>query len=128
MKTCPKCGKEVNDNAKFCGGCGNKFQEVAAGGPVCPKCGNQLKPGAKFCGKCGTKIEVGTAQPAANASAKDLERDSRGYVRWTMLPGQVAVKIDSQEVNAWNEVKGIVTTIPRPKSSEPQRSLIPLRF
>ena len=108
MKTCPKCGKEVNDNAKFCGGCGNKFQEVAAGGPVCPKCGNQLKPGAKFCGKCGTKIEVGTAQSAANASAKDLERDRRGYVRWTMLPGQVAVKIDSQEVNAWNEVKGIV--------------------
>ena len=108
MKTCPKCGKEVNDNAKFCGGCGIKFQEVAAGGPVCPKCGNQLKPGAKFCGKCGTKIEAGTAQSAANAPAKDLERDSRGYVRWTMLPGQVAVKIDSQEVNAWKEVKGIV--------------------
>jgi len=107
MKTCPKCNKELKDAAKFCGGCGYKFpdEQATAGGPLCPKCGNQLKPGAKFCGKCGTKLDA----PAAQAGdAKGLEQlGTSGFVRWTMLPGQVAVRISEDEINACGKIKGI---------------------
>ena len=105
MKICPKCNKELKDTAKFCGGCGYKFPVEAPLGTAtnsCPKCGNQLKPGAKFCGKCGTRIQTvaapqnaeGTVQP----DAKQLEAvGGSGFVRWTMLPGQIAVKITEKE-------------------------------
>ena len=42
MKTCPKCGKELKDEAKFCGGCGYKFPvadstgNAGGAGTVCP--------------------------------------------------------------------------------------------
>lgn len=107
MKTCPKCKKELKETAKFCGGCGHKFPvpeasaAIAKGdGGVCPKCGNTLKPGAKFCGKCGTRIQV---------ESKQLESvGNSGFVRWTMLPGQIAVKITEKEFIDYGKVRGLV--------------------
>lgn len=111
MKTCPKCNRELKDEAKFCGGCGYKFPMSAApavptsSGTTCPKCGNLLKPGAKFCGKCGTKLSDAGAVP----QSKQLEAvGNNGYIRWTMQPGQVAVKISEDEVAACGNVRGIV--------------------
>lgn len=107
MKTCPKCNKEAKDTAKFCGGCGYKFpdEQAAVVGAICPKCGDVLKPGAKFCGKCGTKLD---AAPAAPADTKGMELlGNSGFVRWTILPGQIAVKITESEVEACGKIKGI---------------------
>lgn len=113
MKTCPKCNKELKDTAKFCGGCGYKFpaaDDAPKAGPTCPECGNVLKPGAKFCGKCGTKLAATPTPEAAKdgAQQKDLARvGSGGFIRWTMLPGQVAVRISEEEIEACGKVKGI---------------------
>ncbi len=52
---CPKCGNELEENARFCGKCGApvKLRKVA----ICPGCGNELKKGARFCTRCGTQVE-----------------------------------------------------------------------
>lgn len=115
MKNCPYCNKELKDTAKFCGGCGKRLQDAvpppvkSADAVVCPKCGNQLRPGAKFCGKCGTKIETVQVQPdSVQPSSKQLEQvGNSGFVRWTMLPGQIAVKITEAEFEACGKIKGI---------------------
>lgn len=109
MKTCPKCNKELKDTAKFCGGCGYKFPDAAsaseaAAGVTCPKCGNTLKSSAKFCGKCGNKIET----VPQSVDGKNLERVGNGeFIRWTMLPGQIAVKITESEIGACGKIRGI---------------------
>lgn len=120
MKNCPQCNKEVKDAAKFCGGCGYRFPAVQeapkeVAGSTCPKCGNPLRPNAKFCGKCGTKLLIAptqeTVKAAADAQTKDLSRvGNGGFIRWTMLPGQVAVRISEEEIEACNKphpAKGI---------------------
>lgn len=61
---CPKCGKEVEEDAKFCGYCGAALEPIK-GEEVrrrfCPKCGAELREGENFCNACGTKVgEVGT--------------------------------------------------------------------
>lgn len=77
---CPKCGANVNANAKFCPECGGKIgaqdsiacpkcgASVAANSKFCPecgqamsgscpKCGAKVKAGVKFCPECGAKIK-----------------------------------------------------------------------
>ena len=49
-KTCPNCGAQMQDNAKFCFECGTAFEQK------CPNCGNKIIPGAKFCPECGQKL------------------------------------------------------------------------
>ncbi len=111
MKTCPKCGKELKDEAKFCGGCGYKFPvadstgNAGGAGTVCPSCGNPLKPGAKFCGKCGSKI--GDVTGTSQNSGVDITKQA-SFIQWNILPGQLALKIDSKEIAAYGRVKGIV--------------------
>ncbi len=110
MKTCPKCGKELKDEAKFCGGCGYKFPvadstgNAGGTGNVCPSCGNPLKPGAKFCGKCGSKI--GDVAGNSQNSGADISKQA-SFIQWNILPGQLALKIDSKEIAAYGRVKGI---------------------
>ena len=120
MKICPKCNKELKDTAKFCGGCGYKFPVEAASETVqkesvnsCPNCGSLLKSGAKFCGKCGARIQAvaapQNADNAAQSDAKQLEAvGNSGFVRWTMLPGQIAVKITEKEFDDYGKIKGLV--------------------
>ena len=48
---CPKCRSENPNEAKFCGGCGHRF-EIA-----CPECGKNSPAGNKFCHECGHKFE-----------------------------------------------------------------------
>lgn len=77
---CPKCGKSLPMNAKFCLECGEKLEVpgdseilcptcgvkthkgkfcMGCGGPlnsVCPGCGKEVPPGGKFCLECGQKL------------------------------------------------------------------------
>lgn len=115
MAQCPKCGKELKAGAKFCGGCGAKVEAAAA--PVedavkCPKCGASLKPGKKFCGACGAKIEAAAPAPAASSNAAPAAQSKdfsliANYIRWNMLEGQIAVKIDENDIAAYGKVKGL---------------------
>lgn len=82
MATCPNCGSQVRDGAKFCQVCGSLLSQAApaASKPaptatsepmVCPKCGApRTSPKQKFCGKCGTRFEL-TPGGAAPQLASD---------------------------------------------------------
>ena len=48
---CKKCGKDLPDNALFCGYCGGCV------GRVCKVCGARLKQDMQYCPECGTAIE-----------------------------------------------------------------------
>ena len=60
MKTCPHCGSEVIDNAKFCNNCGSEINPDEINNKnsqnTCPNCGHEVGTGMKFCESCGTKI------------------------------------------------------------------------
>lgn len=55
---CPKCGKEMEGEARYCSGCGTYLweenQPKEEQERLCANCGNPLKKDARFCGKCGT--------------------------------------------------------------------------
>ncbi len=51
-KPCPKCGKQVSGDARFCPECG---AELA---PACPSCGKAVRAGDLFCRSCGSKLEI----------------------------------------------------------------------
>lgn len=117
MKNCPKCGKELKDTARFCGGCGAKLEvavpEASHQGNACQKCGNPLKPGAKFCVKCGAKQE--SAAPAQQPVATHLQTEATvpdmrtigSFIQWNILPGQLAVKIDENDISKYGKVQAI---------------------
>lgn len=56
MIKCPKCGEELEEDAKFCTYCRAKIVSE------CPKCKKILKPNAKFCSECGTPLEEFSAE------------------------------------------------------------------
>ena len=51
---CKNCGKELADNAKFCGGCGSKIEAEPANENTCPACGAPVPANAGFCTICGS--------------------------------------------------------------------------
>ena len=53
MKTCPNCGGEIKDSAKFCRHCGKKIQQQTEQ-DVCKLCGAKLAYDGK-CSVCGAK-------------------------------------------------------------------------
>lgn len=62
---CPKCGAEVDKDAKFCPSCGAQMpekpveepkEEPKPVKPVCAKCGAVLEEGQKFCMVCGEPV------------------------------------------------------------------------
>ena len=59
-KPCPSCGQFVDQNAKFCGFCGNKVVECEPADISdrieCPNCGQRIAANAKFCNYCGSSI------------------------------------------------------------------------
>ncbi|HSG84980.1 MAG TPA: adenylate/guanylate cyclase domain-containing protein, partial [Candidatus Limnocylindrales bacterium] len=48
--TCPACGTENREGAKFCSECGSAMAAV------CPGCASPVTTGAKFCPECGTRL------------------------------------------------------------------------
>lgn len=68
MITCPKCNKELSDDAKFCDGCGAQIFETI----FCPNCGKQTSTEFAFCQSCGASITEAPAEekPAAAPAGK----------------------------------------------------------
>ena len=55
--TCPKCGKAVPQNAKFCLECGTKIEQLTENEMICPNCGKKTAKG-NFCMECGSKLQL----------------------------------------------------------------------
>lgn len=119
MKNCVKCGKEISDTAKFCGYCrakqdGFENDVITSKGIICPACQHGNSPTAKFCGKCRhslTDIERETLH-ANSYENLHYENDKNidkyhGFITWSVLPGQLAVKIDEKEIDSYGFVKGL---------------------
>ena len=76
---CKKCGRKLNDGARFCPGCGTQIivkqssQAVSSAGHVCLACCAPLRKGVAFCMKCGTKVkaEVSPVCTACGAPLRD---------------------------------------------------------
>jgi predicted ATPase/class 3 adenylate cyclase len=56
--SCPSCGTENPERARFCMSCGASLQRT------CPSCGAEAPPGAKFCIECGAGLQAEAAAPA----------------------------------------------------------------
>jgi len=80
-KRCSKCGKELIEGKRFCGGCGQAVAAAADPPPVpvatpaaaasaCSNCGKPLVPGKRFCGFCGNPVVA--AAPVAERSVTDV--------------------------------------------------------
>lgn len=52
--TCADCGRENDDDAVFCVGCGARLEPLPRS---CPECETVNEPDARFCKKCGTRLE-----------------------------------------------------------------------
>ena len=118
MKKCNHCGKILKDTAKFCSNCGPTFvseiitvedAKAFASSEICPQCGTPIKPGKKFCGACGAKIEGADSQqaPKTENASQDNFTLLGSYIRWNILDGQIAVKIDEKDIAAYGKVKGL---------------------
>lgn len=53
MRKCPNCGKENNDNAKFCIECGASLSDHNL---RCPRCNAVTNANSKICPKCGYRF------------------------------------------------------------------------
>ena len=65
MPFCSNCGKQVNEESKFCPECGfsltgetynSNFQQNNASGTICPKCGSLIPFGNVSCTRCGALL------------------------------------------------------------------------
>ena len=61
--TCPACGHDNREAARFCDSCGRPLEAR------CPACGQPARPGARFCDGCGTPLAPSSVQPAAASRA-----------------------------------------------------------
>jgi class 3 adenylate cyclase len=70
MISCPHCGSQNPEPARFCIECGTAFSVV------CPQCGAGNPPRAKFCAQCGARLTAGKtlAPDASRAGAKSAPR------------------------------------------------------
>ncbi len=85
---CDKCGKNVADNAIFCGYCGNEILRKPLNvkeNLVCPKCNIEFTYKHVFCDKCGAKLAV-PQSPAAKPQ-NDLPNDPKINYRASILFG-----------------------------------------
>ena len=56
-QTCPNCGSQIPENAKFCIECGTKVEMHKQNTVICPNC-KQTVIKSKFCSECGFKIST----------------------------------------------------------------------
>jgi class 3 adenylate cyclase len=93
---CPKCESENREGAKFCLGCGERFELK------CPKCGKTLPFLAKFCDECGHNLSL-----PSEPSPQDLSLDEKLAKIQRYLPKGLTEKILSQRDKIEGERKQV---------------------
>ncbi|MCD8215185.1 MAG: zinc ribbon domain-containing protein [Clostridiales bacterium] len=58
---CPSCGKEIDNDSKFCPYCGESIEKR------CPACGGVVPKANRFCAKCGADTEIGNIETETTA-------------------------------------------------------------
>ncbi len=93
---CPKCEFENREGAKFCLGCGERFELK------CPKCGKTLPFLAKFCDECGHNLSL-----PSEPSSRDLAFDEKLAQIQRYLPKGLTEKILAQRGTIEGERKQV---------------------
>ena len=71
---CPKCGKQIKDDARFCGYCGCQIQTKK----VCPICNHEVEMDMIYCSYCGNKI-VNDTKPTVNPAKQNNQNQVNTY-------------------------------------------------
>jgi len=92
---CQYCGKEIDDNVKYCTHCGKRVVEddsadnqPTAGLHVCPVCGSDVSPEDRFCMSCGAPLNE---NPDRTAALNYLTEDDSVANEATTVMGSGAV-------------------------------------
>ena len=101
IRNCTKCGREVAEGKRFCGGCGQAMPMVAAPAqpepatPTCAKCGVATSLGKRFCTRCGNPIN--TTMPGVLTESSPVgqaESAEAGRGDFEVLPAFISAKQD----------------------------------
>jgi class 3 adenylate cyclase/tetratricopeptide (TPR) repeat protein len=98
-RTCPNCGEQNPEHARFCMSCGTELA------PRCPNCGTENPSGAKFCMACGTELGApvaATPAPPPKAPEAPPEERRQATVLFADLSGYTAAaeRMDPEAVKA----------------------------
>lgn len=66
---CSNCGRENQDDALFCAGCGEGLSLA------CSQCGRSNDPHSAFCAGCGNSLVAGNGHPAVASTTGSPSRD-----------------------------------------------------
>ncbi len=81
-KKCPKCGKPVKNDARFCGECG---QPLGGGIVKCAVCNTDNSSDAAYCKSCG--------RPLAENSVAEIQRH-----HWARKENDFAIRMESNDL------------------------------
>ena len=97
MPFCSNCGKEIENNARFCSGCGSPQNTTPADnqgqrkikfeGEVhkCPQCGEVLDSFTTVCPSCGYELRGATATNAVKEFAAKLDTATTEYQKESII-------------------------------------------
>lgn len=101
IRNCTNCGREVAVGKRFCAGCGQSMNLLAATdepAPTilsCAKCGVAISPGKRFCTRCGQPID--TAMPVVLTESSPIgqaESPETGKLTVEMSHGVIPAEQD----------------------------------
>lgn len=134
MAFCSKCGKEIEDGAAFCGGCGAAIgateqkndgkRKIAFDGEIhkCPNCGEILKGFESVCSACGCEIRGVKTSETVTEFAEKLEKTEavKGGSAWIAHQAfgeDTLSPVDEQKVN-------VIKNYPIPNTKEDIREFM----
>ena len=90
-ETCPSCGAEAPDEARFCHSCGTPLWTA------CTACGSEQRASVAFCSSCGSALHAGTRRVTVGA---DREERRVVSVLFADLAGSTALgeRLDPEDV------------------------------